>query len=258
MKQLYIIGTGPGSLEHLSPAAHSAIAVSSEVVGHSLYLALLGELTAGKRCHKLPLGQEIARAQLALRLAAEGCTTALLSSGDAGIYAMATVVFELLASQPEPAWSAVDIEVIPGISAMQAAAARVGAPLAHDFCAISLSDLLTPWEIIEQRIHAAAMGDFVVVFYNAVSQRRSWQLLRAKEILLQYRDPKTPALVAFNVSRKGEEITLTCLGDLNPKTINMLTLVLVGNHETRRIGGWIYTPRGYSKKHLILQETVMK
>jgi precorrin-3B C17-methyltransferase len=249
MKQLYIIGTGPGGLEHLSPAARSAIAVSSELVGHSLYLALLGELTAGKRCHTPPMGQEIVRAQLALRLAAEDRTTALLSSGDAGIYAMATVVFELLESQPEPNWSAVDIEVIPGISAMQAAAARVGAPLAHDFCAISLSDLLTPWDIIEQRIHAAAVGDFVVVFYNPVSQQRSWQLLRAKEILLQYRNPQTPAVVAFNVSRKGEEISLMCLKDLNPETVNMLTLVLVGNQETRRTGKWIYTPRGYSKKH---------
>jgi precorrin-3B C17-methyltransferase len=132
---------------------------------------------------------------------------------------------------------------------MQAAAARVGAPLAHDFCAISLSDLLTPWDIIEQRIHAAAVGDFVVVFYNPVSQRRSWQLLRAKEILLQYRNPQTPAVVAFNVSRKGEEISLTCLKDLNPETMNMLTLVLVGNQETRRTGKWIYTPRGYIKKH---------
>jgi precorrin-3B C17-methyltransferase len=258
MKQLYIIGTGPGGLEHLSPAARSAIAISSDLVGHSLYLALLGELTAGKRCHKLPMGQEIARAQLGLQLAAEGRTTALLSSGDAGIYAMATVVFELLDSQPEPAWSTVDIEVVPGISAMQAAAARVGAPLAHDFCAISLSDLLTPWEIIEQRIRAAAVGDFVVVFYNAVSKRRSWQLLKAKEILLQHREPKTPAVVALNVSREGEEITLTCLEDLNPDAMNMLTLVLVGNHETRRTGRWIYTPRGYSKKRWVLQETVTK
>lgn len=248
MKQLYIIGTGPGGLEHLSPAARAAIAASSDLVGHGLFLNLLKELKTGKTLHKPPMGEEISRARLALDLAADGHTTALISSGDAGIYAMATVVFELLDRQPQPQWQDIEIEVIPGISAMQAAAARVGAPLAHDFCAISLSDLLTPWETIANRVRAAAQGDFVIAFYNAVSNRRGWQLQRAKEILLDYRSPATPAIVAFNVTRKGEEITVTSLGELDPEPLNMLTLVIVGNSETRQAGKWVYTPRGYGKK----------
>lgn len=248
MKQLFIIGAGPGGLTHLSPAARVAIEASSDLVGHGLFLNLLGELKAGKRLHKPPMGEELARAGLALELAAAGHTTALISSGDAGIYGMATVVFELLDRQPRPEWSAVAIEVIPGVSAVQAAAARVGAPLAHDFCVISLSDLLTPWETIERRIHAAAEGDFVIAFYNAVSHQRDWQLQTAKEILLRRRRADTPVVVAFNVTRKGETVTVTSLGELNPKALNMLTLVIVGNSETRRAGRWVYTPRGYGRK----------
>ena len=174
-----------------------------------MYLNLLGPLTEGKTRHKTPMGEELARAALALDLAASGRTTALVSSGDAGIYGMATVVFELLARKPKPEWAAVDIEVIPGISAMQATAARVGAPLAHDFCVISLSDLLTPWELIAKRIDLAGQGDFAIAFYNAVSNKRSWQLLEARQILLRYRQPETPVVVAFNVTRKGEQLTVT-------------------------------------------------
>lgn len=248
MKQLYIIGSGPGSPAHLTPAARAAIDASHELVGHGLFLNLLGDLTHGKGCHKPPMGEEITRARLALDLAASGRTTSLISSGDAGIYAMATVVFELLERQPKPDWDAVDIQVIPGISAMQAAAARVGAPLAHDFCAISLSDLLTPWETIERRVVAAAQGDFIVAFYNAVSRKRSWQLQRAVDILLQHRPPTTPTVVAFNISRKGEQISVTELQALVPDKLNMLTLVLVGNSDTRRVGNWVYTPRGYGQK----------
>jgi precorrin-3B C17-methyltransferase len=248
MKQLYIIGSGPGDLAHLTPAAEKALAACSDLVGHGLFLKLLGELTAGKQLHKPPMGEEITRARLALDLAASGRTTALISSGDAGIYAMATVVFELLDHRPQPHWQGVDIDVIPGVSAMQAAAARVGAPLAHDFCAISLSDLLTPWEVIEKRIYAAAQGDFVIAFYNAVSKHRTWQLSKAKEILLACRNPETPTIVAFNVTRPGESISITTLGQLNPDALNMLTLVLVGNQETRRLGNWVYTPRGYRQK----------
>jgi len=248
MKQLYIIGIGPGGLEHLSPAARAAIAASAELVAYPLYLDLLGSLTDGKTRHDRPLGEEIARARLALDLAASGRPTALLSSGDAGIYAMATLVFELLDREPRPVWTAVAIQVIPGISAMQAAAARVGAPLAHDFCTISLSDLLTPWETIEARLHAAGQGDFVVALYNPVSRRRTWQLVQAREILLNYRDADTPVIIARNVTRSNESIAITCLTDLEPAQVDMLTLVLIGNSETRYIRGWVYTPRGYQNK----------
>lgn len=248
MQRLYIIGSGPGGLDYLSPAARAALESCSDLVGHGLYLNLLGPLTEGKIRHKTPMGEELGRATIALDLAAAGQTTALISSGDAGIYGMATVVFELLARKPKPAWAAVDIEVIPGISAMQAAAARVGAPLAHDFCVISLSDLLTPWDLIARRIDLAGQGDFAVALYNAVSNKRAWQLQEARTILLRYRLPETPVIVAFNVTRKGEQLTVTTLGELDPEPLNMLSLVLVGNSETRRVGKWVYTPRGYHAK----------
>lgn len=248
MNQLYIIGAGPGGLEHLSPAARSALESCTDLAGHGLYLNLLGPLAEGKTRHKTPMGEELARAALALDLAASGRTTALVSSGDAGIYGMATVVFELMARKPKPEWAAVEVEVIPGISAMQAVAARAGAPLAHDFCVISLSDLLTPWELIAKRIDLAAQGDFAMAFYNAVSNKRSWQLSEARQILLRHRQPETPVIIAFNVTRKGEQITVTTLGELDPEPLNMLSLVMVGNSETRRAGKWVYTPRGYHTK----------
>jgi precorrin-3B C17-methyltransferase len=245
MKQLYIIGTGPGDLAYLSPAAEAAIAASTNLVSYVLYLELLGSLVDGKTCHTLPLGEETNRAKLALDLAGKGDTTALLSSGDAGIYAMATLVFELMDKAPQPAWSEVEVEVIPGISAGQAAAARCGAPLAHDFCTISLSDMLTPWKIIETRLHAAGAGDFVLALYNPVSRQRSWQLSKAQEILMRYRSAETPVIVARNVTREDEDIALTRLSELDPGQVDMLTVVLIGNSQTRQFGEWIYTPRGY-------------
>jgi precorrin-3B C17-methyltransferase len=249
MHKLYVVGTGPGGLDYLTPAAQKAIAASDELVGYSLYIDLLGELAADKRRHDRPLGQEIERAALALDRAAAGATTALVSSGDAGIFAMATLVFELLDKQPQRAWQTVDVEVVPGVSAMQVAAARAGAPLGHDFCAISLSNLLTPWEVIERRVHAAGQGDFVVAFYNPRSQRRDWQLERARDILLEYRPADTPVIIGRNLTRADERVSQLQLGELHRDQVDMLSLVMVGNRESRRSGRWIYTPRGY-EKHL--------
>ena len=211
MKQLFIVGTGPGALSQLTPQAGAAIAASSELVAYGLYLDLLGELCAGKTRHQLPLGEEIERARLALDLAAAGRVTALISSGDIGIYAMATLVFELLDRQLQgdeesPGWLDVDIEVVPGISAMQAAASRMGAILGHDFCTISLSDLLTPWQTIEKRVHACGAGDFVVSFYNPRSQKRDWQIERARDILLEYRPADTPVILGRQLTRMDESI----------------------------------------------------
>ncbi|PIE38052.1 MAG: precorrin-3B C(17)-methyltransferase [Gammaproteobacteria bacterium] len=225
-------------------------------------LDLLGEACEGKRHHELPLGEETGRAKLALELAASGKTTALISSGDIGIYAMATLVFELLDQQltrqaetgqsDHPDWLKVDIEVIPGISAMQAGASRVGALLGHDFCTISLSDLLTPWKTIEKRIHNAGQGDFVISFYNPVSRKRDWQLNHARDILLRYRPPETPVLLGRQLTREDESIILTSLNRLDARQVDMFTLVTVGNSESRHIVNgdkeWIYTPRGYGKK----------
>lgn len=245
MTKLYIIGIGPGDLKYLSLAAQEALAGCTDIVGHGLYLKLLGDLAKSKNKHCTPMGEEIARAQLALELATSGNPTALISSGDAGIYGMATVVFEILNKQQK---KLVDIEVIPGITAMQAVAARVGAPLANDFCVISLSDLLIPWSKIVRRIELAGQGDFVIAFYNAVSKQRCWQLTEAKTILMRYRLPETPVIIAFNVTRKGEYIALTTLSSLDPKHLNMLSLVVIGNSDTKQCGQWIYTARGYHKK----------
>lgn len=261
-RHLYIVGTGPGDAQLVAPKALNAIKASSDLVAYGLYLDILGEVCQGKQHHDLPLGEEIGRARLALDLAASGKTTALISSGDIGIYAMATLVFELLDQQLQgneqhPQWLEVEIEVIPGISAMQAGAAHVGAMLGHDFCTISLSDLLTPWETIEQRIHSAGQGDFVVSFYNPVSKKRDWQLNHARDILLQYRPASTPVLIGRQLTRPDEQVRIVRLDELKASDVDMFTLVSVGNSESRHIvnpdypGGsknWVYTPRGYRKK----------
>ena len=184
----------------------------------------------------------------ALDLAAEGRSVALVSSGDAGIYAMATLVFELLARGEQVAWNRVEIAVAPGISALQAAAARAGAPLGHDFCAISLSDLLTPWAAIETRLKAAAEADFVVALYNPVSSRRREALPRARDILLGRRPNDTPVVIARNLGRDGESVRTVELAALTESDADMLTVLIVGSSQTRRVGRWVYTPRGYAAK----------
>ena len=261
MKKLYIIGMGPGAGDLVVPRAMTAIEASSDIVAYSAYLDLLGGLlgdsSGEKTYHDSPLGEETGRACLALDLAAGGKTTALVSSGDIGIYAMATVVFELLDQQLQgkverPEWMEVAIEVIPGISAMQAGAASVGAMLGHDFCTVSLSDLLTSWETIARRVHACGQGDFVVSFYNPRSQKRDWQINAARDILLEYRSGETPVLLGRQLTRDDESITITTLEKLHADSIDMFTVVLVGNSESRHIhcgeNEWVYTPRGYSKK----------
>ena len=189
---------------------------------------------------------------MALDLAAEGRTVSLVCSGDPGIYALATLVFELLERQNIPAWNRVEVTVVPGISALQAAAARAGAPVNHDFCTISLSDLLTPWESIEARLRAAATADFVVCFYNPVSQRRRDQLGKARDILLSGRPATTPVILARQLGRPGETVEVISLSELSADKVDMLTMVVVGSSETRSFtaGGatWTYTPRGYGKK----------
>ncbi len=263
MNRLYLVSTGPGDRAWLTDQAMDAIRAATDIVSYSLYIDLLEQQIAGlwdgKRCHRYPLGAETERAAAALGLAANGRTTALLSSGDIGIYAMATLALELIDNQlgdaPEhPEWLRVEIEIIPGISAMQANSSYAGALLGHDFCSISLSDLLTPWATIENRIHAAGAGDFVVSFYNPVSARRNWQLNRARDILLEYRAASTPVVAGRNLTRADHRTDIITLGDLDAADIDMFTCVSVGSSESRHIINphlkreWVYTPRGYSKK----------
>jgi cobalt-precorrin 5A hydrolase / precorrin-3B C17-methyltransferase len=251
--RLSVLGLGPGSPASRTPEVDEALRQATDWVGYKLYLDLLQPLAAGKTQHAFELGAEEARVAHALDLAAEGRDVALISSGDAGIYAMATLVFELIERGGRPNWARVEITGLPGISAMQVAAARIGAPLGHDFCAISLSDLLTPWPAIERRLRAAAEGDFVVALYNPVSQRRKHQLVAARDILLKARSAETPVVLGRNLGRPGELLRVITLQQLDPAEIDMLTVVLIGASTTRAIarpdgGEWVYTPRGYAAK----------
>jgi cobalt-precorrin 5A hydrolase/precorrin-3B C17-methyltransferase len=245
---LAIIGIGPGDAAWRTPEASAALAQASDVVGYRLYLDLLGDALRGKRRHMLGLGAETDRARLALDLASEGRAVALVSSGDAGIYGLASLVFELVDRAERPEWRRLQLSVVPGLSALQAAAARAGAPLGHDFAVISLSDLLTPWTQIVRRLGAAARGDFVLALYNPRSQRRTHQLETARRILLRHRRPDTPVVLARNLGRTGEQVTLGTLAGFETRAVDMLTLVLVGSRATRVLAGdppRLYTPRGY-------------
>jgi cobalt-precorrin 5A hydrolase/precorrin-3B C17-methyltransferase len=247
--QLFIVGTGPGTPAWMSPEVKEILRNATDLVGYSTYLDLVGPLLPGQKRHDSDNREELARARLALNLAASGRCVAVVSSGDPGIYAMAAAVFEVLA-EGKPEWDSIDIQVAPGISAVQAAAARVGAPIGHDFCLISLSDILKPWSIIEQRIIAAAQADLVIAFYNPVSKQRTWQLTQAREVLLRYRASHTPVILARNIGRPGETVKIRRLEELVVEEVDMRTIVIVGSSQTKTISKkdgstWVYTPRGY-------------
>ena len=246
-----VVGIGPGAAAWRTPGAEAAIAGATDLVGYGLYLDLLGPPPPGCARHAYPIGAEEERARTALALAAAGRRVALVSSGDAGVYGMASLLFELLDGADGPGdWRGIELAVEPGISALQAAAARAGAPLGHDFCAISLSDLLTPWPVIEQRLRAAAAADFVVALYNPASRQRRSRLEEARAILAAQRPPDCPVVVARNLGREGERVSLTTLGALDADAVDMLTVIVAGSSQTRRLeqGGraWLYTPRGYA------------
>ena len=249
--KLAIVGTGPGALNWMSPEVREVLEKATDWVGYKTYLDLVESLRKPEIVrHESDNRVELDRAEMGLDLAAKGRSVVLVSSGDPGIYAMAAAVFEVLEKKAKPAWDAIAIQVCPGISAMQAAAARVGALLGHDFCAISLSDILKSWQVISQRIELAARADLAIAFYNPVSQERTWQLEKAKEILLQWRSPQTPVVLARNLGRKGETVTVKFLEDMTIKDADMRTIILVGSSKTRLIGQgktkqWVYTPRHY-------------
>ena len=242
--ELHLIGSGPGDLALLTPDARSALSRCVAWVGYGLYLDLLEPLRRADQVRvDGQLTKEWERCAEALRLAQQGAKVALVSSGDSGIYAMAGLALELWLQQPEDCRPL--FQVHPGISALQLAAARAGAPLMHDFCTVSLSDRLTPWEVIEQRLRAAAAGDFVVAFYNPRSKGRDWQLARAVELLRAERSGTTPVVLARQLGRAEETIQHTTLEALNPADVDMLTVVLIGNSTTYAKAGRMVTPRGY-------------
>ena len=246
---VHVVGLGPGTPDWRAPAATAALASSTDWVGYGLYLDLASDVKSTQQEHRFPLGGEEERVRHAIALAKEGKEVALICSGDAGIYAMAALVYEVLDLEP----SRIAVNVIPGISAFQAAAAKAGAMIGHDFCCISLSDLLTPWVAIEKRVTAAAEGDFVISFYNPRSLKRRDQLERAFGILSSHRPPDTPVVIASNLGRPEEQVRIIRFADFNPDDVDMLTLVMVGSSQSKSFARGdgttaAYTPRGYAKK----------
>ena len=242
---LSVVGTGPGALDYLTPAALKEISAADVIVGYKTYLDLIKDITRGKEIVSSKMMQEVDRVNEAILLAESGKFVVLVSGGDPGIYAMAGLVFEIARERG----SKIEIKIKAGIAALNSCAEKLGAPLMHDFATISLSDLLTPWEIIEKRLQAAASADFVIVIYNPKSKKRSWQLAKACEIIGQYREKSTPVGVVKAATRSNEEVHLTSLGDFAPETVDMQSTVIVGNSTSYCWENRMITPRGYRNKY---------
>lgn len=240
-KKIFSIGIGPGNEQFLTPQAKLAIEAAEVIVGYGPYFEHIKQFTAGKELFDTGMKKERQRAEKAIELAEAGKIVAVISSGDSGVYGMAPLLWEMKAELK----SDVDLEVIPGISAMFAAAAKLGAPLGHDFCSISMSDLLTPWEKIEKRIVAAAEADFVTAIYNPLSKGRFWQLMRLRELFLKVRCPETPVGIARNVGRPDESIEVNTLAELDVSKADMFTVLIIGNSQTFYHEQKMITPRGY-------------
>lgn len=240
MGKIYIIGLGPGTEELLAPRAKEAIIDSDVLCGYTVYVDLVREQYPDKEMITTPMKQEMKRCELALEAANAGKTVAMLCSGDAGVYGMAGPILEML-----PDYENADAEVIPGITAAISGAAVLGAPIMNDFCVISLSDLLTPWEMIERRLEGAAAGDFAVCMYNPMSKKRVDHLARACDIFLKYRSAETVCGWVRNIGREGQEKRIMTLGELRDTEVDMFTTVFIGSSNTKEIGEYMVTPRGY-------------
>jgi precorrin-3B C17-methyltransferase len=238
------VGIGPGGIEHLTPKAKAAIDSSEVVVGYKTYLDLIEPLLVGKEVISSGMRQERKRCDKAVEVASAGKCVAIVSGGDPGIYGMAGLVFEILSLHRVPQ-SSLELEVIPGIAALNACASRLGAPIMHDFASISLSDLLTPWEVIEKRLEAASSADFVIVLYNPKSRGRIQQIAKARATVLEYRDGNTPVGIVRHATRDDETITITTLNKMLDNHIDMQSTVIIGNSKTFQWGSFLVTPRGY-------------
>ncbi|WP_175921908.1 precorrin-3B C(17)-methyltransferase [Burkholderia latens] len=248
--RLTVLGLGPGDTAWLTPAARAALADATDILGYTTYVTMAGPFRADQRVHGTDNREEMQRARHAFELAAKGRRVAVVSSGDPGVFAMAAAVLEALDEARDPRWAAVELRIEPGVSASLATAAQAGAPLGHDFCAISLSDNLKPWDVIEMRLRHAAQADLVMAFYNPISRARPWQLDRALDAVRAHRAPDTVVVLGRDIGRPGATLTTTTLGALRSEQVDMRTMVIVGSSTTRRfaIGGgreWVYTPRWY-------------
>jgi precorrin-3B C17-methyltransferase len=247
--QLYVVGIGPGNEAHLTPAALEAISKANFIVGYGTYIKLVKHLIEGKEVVRTGMTEEIGRARAAVERAQAGEVVALVSSGDAGVYGMAGLVFEVLREMRWKRGDSPELHIIPGITAMNSCASLVGAPLAHDFCSISLSDLLTPWPVIARRIEAAAQADFVIGLYNPKSGRRTQQIVLAQQMIGKYRGPETPVALVKSAYRDLEKVILTDLTKFLDYEIGMLTTVIIGSSNTFVYEGYMVTPRGYTNKY---------
>ena len=245
MGKIIIAGIGPGSKEDITPAVLEAMQKADSIVGYKYYFQFIEPyVKPGCECIDTGMKKERERAEQAFELAEQGKTVVVISSGDASIYGMAPLIYEMRNAHQ----SDVEIETLPGISAFQKAASLLGAPIGHDMCIISLSDLMTPWEVIERRIKAAAGGDFVTAVYNPKSHGRYWQLYRLQELFLKVRSANTPVGYVRQAGREEQEVKVTTLGDFNPEDIDMFTVILIGNSQSYIADGKIITPRGYYRE----------
>lgn len=240
MSKVFVVGIGPGGEKFITPQARAAMDRADVLCGYTVYLDLVRDLYPDKETYATPMRQELDRCRRALEMASSGRTVALLCSGDAGVYGMASPLLELA-----PEFSEVEIEVVPGVTAALSGAALLGAPLGHDFCVISLSDLLTPWGVIEKRLECAALGDFSVCIYNPSSKKRGDYLQRACDILLRHKSPETVCGWVRNIGREGEECKILTLVQLREERVDMFTTVFIGSNTTQNIAERVVTPRGY-------------
>jgi precorrin-3B C17-methyltransferase len=247
--KIMLVGLGPGSHDHLTARARAAIAEADVVIGYVTYIRLVADLLDGKEVIKKSMTEELDRAIEAYDRARQGRKVALISSGDAGVYGMAGPTYEVLFQAGWTPDSDIEVEIIPGASALNTCAALVGAPLTHDFCAISLSDLLTPWPVIARRLDAAAAADFVTALYNPKSGRRTGQIVEAQRLFLRHRAPATPVAIVKSAYRPKQRIEFTTLDRMTEADIGMLSTVLIGNSNTYVRDGLMVTPRGYAGKY---------
>lgn len=251
--RLAVIGLGPGATDFMIPAVKAELARANDVLGYETYVRMAGPFRADQVLHCTDNREEMLRARHAFELAAEGRSVVVVSSGDPGVFAMAAAVLEALHESDNPDWHRVDLHILPGVSASLATAALAGAPLGHDFCVMSLSDNLKPWEIIEKRLDLACQADLALAFYNPISRSRPWQLGRALEIVRQHRGPQTPVTLGRDIGRPAQTLRVITLGELTPEQVDMRTMVLIGSSLTcvfPRANGqsWVYTPRWYGAK----------
>ncbi|MFQ5921010.1 MAG: precorrin-3B C(17)-methyltransferase [Nitrososphaerales archaeon] len=263
--RLYVVGIGPGYEQHMTPRARQCIVESDVIIGYDTYIALIAHLIKGKEIHSYPMTQEVERANQAIQLAESGRIVSLVSSGDPGIYGMAGLVYEVLA---EKGWkrgggegggkekNGLYVEIVPGVSALNACSALIGSPLMTDFAVVSMSDLLVPWDIIVQRVEAAARGDYVIVIYNPQSKKRIHQLRDTRDMMLKYRQPDTPVAIIKAAYRDSQKIVMTDLEHMleYQDSLGMLSTIIVGNSSTFMHDGLMVNPRGYRSKYTLVKE----